>query len=99
MREATVNEYTLVCSRASERQHASGSRYYEVTWKCRGIVIATKHESIKRGKIVSTIYAVNPDYLPATIPPCDSLSPYYEGEAAAEGMADARMNACGKDTP
>lgn len=91
MREATVNEYTQACSRATEREYASGKRYYEVTWKDRGTTVATKHESIRRGKVVSTVYAVNPDYLPETMPPRDTFAPYYEGEAVTESMADVRM--------
>jgi hypothetical protein len=40
-----------------------GQRYFSAYYSDRGTEVAQKHQSLKRGKVVSESYLVNPDYL------------------------------------
>jgi hypothetical protein len=64
LRDATVNEY----GNATSTSHAvkkimPTKRTTFVEWRFKEKVIATKMEVIKRGKVISTTYQVDADFL------------------------------------
>jgi len=66
MRQATAEEYAAVFTRHGymDVSRYSGKRYFTSISKDRGTEVCSKTEVLKRGKVVSTTYLVNPDYLP-----------------------------------
>lgn len=66
MRQATAEEYAAVYNRHGymDVSRCSRKRYFTATSKDRGTEVCSKTEILKRGKVVSTTFLVNPDYLP-----------------------------------
>lgn len=63
MVEATLGEYNRATSTAgADKRHLPGKRVSTVEWTLRGKQIAFKMEMLKRGKVVSTTYMVDPEY-------------------------------------
>lgn len=64
MRTATAKEYAQACARAGQKRQMHTRRTTDVYWSDRGTEVCSKHEVLTRGKVTSTTYMVNPDYLP-----------------------------------
>ncbi len=65
MKIATGAEYNLVVNKGGrEKRIITSKRSTTVIWSDRGTQVAEKTEVLKRGKVVSTEYMVNEDYLP-----------------------------------
>ena len=64
MRQGTLVEYNnCTASTHSVKRVMTTKRTTTVEWKVKGVVVAEKTEILKRGKVVSTDYFINPDYL------------------------------------
>ena len=65
MRNATVKQYNQATSTSgADRRIMVGPRYTTVIWTYYGREIASKTETLKRGKVSNVIYSVDPDFLP-----------------------------------
>jgi hypothetical protein len=64
MREGTLDEYNNCTSTPHAIKRIMPSkRTMTVEWKVMGVTVAEKTEILKRGKVISTFYSINPDYL------------------------------------
>lgn len=64
LRQGTLAEYNnCTASTHSTKRVMPTKRTTTVEWKVMGITVAEKTEILKRGKVVSTDYFINPDYL------------------------------------
>lgn len=64
MREATAAEYNRATSTPhATKRHFPGNRVSSVEWSVCGKPVASKTEVLKRGKVVSVTYSVNPEFL------------------------------------
>lgn len=65
MREATAEEYARVYNRHGymDVRRMSTARTFSAISTDRGVEVCAKHEILKRGKVVSVSYSINPAYL------------------------------------
>lgn len=64
MRTATVQEYNNVTATPHvTKRHFPGKRVSSIEWKLMGKTIARKTETLKRGRVTSTEYEVDPEYI------------------------------------
>lgn len=68
MREGTAKEFADASSRAGQVRRMGGKNYFTAVYSDRGTEVAEKNEILKRGKVVSTTYLVNTDYLSKATP-------------------------------
>jgi hypothetical protein len=66
MREATAQEYQDALAKAGwpPPRHMATKRSFDVFYSDRGTEVASRHETLKRGKVIGVLYMVNPAYLP-----------------------------------
>lgn len=67
MRSATLAEFNEAVARAKwpAPRRMSTKRTFDAYYSDRGTEVASKHQTLSRGKVVSEMYSVNPDYLSA----------------------------------
>lgn len=64
LRQGTLAEYNnCTASTHAVKRVMPSKRSTTVEWKVKGVTVAEKTEILKRGKVVSTDYSINPDYL------------------------------------
>jgi hypothetical protein len=64
MRDATREEYNLATSAPhATKRHFPGKRVSSVEWSVCGVPVASKVETLTRGKVSSVHYSVNPEFL------------------------------------
>lgn len=90
-RTGTAKEFNYAYSQANpaETRRFFGKRYTSIIYKDRGEVVAEKHETLSRGKVVDTTYMVNPAYLPKEEPVAEPEAyTQAEYETIMEGLAE-----------
>jgi hypothetical protein len=65
MRSGTEREFAAASSKAGEVRRMSTKRSFDAFYSDRGTEVASKHQTLTRGKVTSTSYMVNTDYLPS----------------------------------
>lgn len=67
MRSATQKEFGDALAKAGwpSPRMMSTKRTFDAFYSDRGTEVASKHQLLKRGKVVSETYMVNPAYLPS----------------------------------
>lgn len=63
MRAGTEKEFNRIMHYGRDVKRMITKRSQDVIYKDRGTEVASKHISYMRGKVSSTSYMVNPDYL------------------------------------
>ena len=64
MKSCTEKEFNEAVAKAGwpTPRRMCGNRYYGAVYMDRGTEVASKHQDIKYGKVVSETYMANPDY-------------------------------------
>jgi hypothetical protein len=67
MRAATLAEFNAAVAKAKwpTPRRMSTRRTFDAFYSDRGTEVASKHQTLSRGKVASESYLVNPDYLSA----------------------------------